>query len=214
VSGRIEPAPAAPARPDLARADRSGPRRRFLPAFAVLATILVVVLGGFVVAAALSGPAGTPVDVASLVRIRPASGWELADGGTLTGSWDTPAGRITDVPYVRLTQGSASLDVAVVRGFGGSPQDLARWYASEVLSRQLTQLSVSPARPEEVAFPGASAIGFAYLGVNGTAIEGDVVVVVSAAGTGVIFDAWAAQGSLAGSLDDVASMIDAAEIDR
>jgi hypothetical protein len=214
VSGRIEPASAAPARPDLARVGRSGPRHRFLSAFAVLATIVVVVLGGFVVAAALSGPAGMPVDVASLVRVHPASGWELADGGTLTGSWDTPTGRITDVPYVRLTQGSASLDVAVVRGFGGSPQDLARWYASEVLSRQLTQLSVSPARPEEVAFPGASAIRFAYLGVNGTAIEGDVVVVVSAAGTGVIFDAWAAQGSLAGSLDDVASMLDAAEIDR
>jgi hypothetical protein len=214
VYGRIEPPAETPARPDLAPAGRRRHPRRFLPAFAVLATILVVVLGGFVVAAALSGPAGTPVDVVSSVRIHPAPGWELGDRGTLTGEWDTPGGLIADVPFARLTQGSASLDVAVVRGFDGSAEDLARWYASEVLSRQLTQLSVSSVRPEEVAATGASAIRFAYLGVHGTAIEGDVIVIVSAAGTGVIFDAWAAQGSLAGSLDDVTRMIDAAEVDR
>jgi hypothetical protein len=37
-------------------------------------------------------------------------------------------------------------------------------------------------------------------------------VVVSSRGTGVIFDAWAAQGALASSLDDVARMIREAEV--
>lgn len=205
---------ALPDRPDLAALRRGGPRRRFLPSVAVFVTIVFVVLGGFVVAAALAGPGGPPVDVAGLVRVRPVSGWELASRGTFTGSWGTPGGHVSDVPFARLTRGSASLDVAAVSGYGGSPEDLARWYASEVLSRQLTQLSISDVRSVDAAAPGASGIRFAYLGVHGTAIEGDVVVIVTAGRTGVIFDAWAAQGSLAASLDDVAAMIDAAEIDR
>jgi hypothetical protein len=178
----------------------------------VFVVIVVVVLGGFVVAAALAGPAGPPVDVAGLVRVRPAAGWELAQRGTLEGTWETAGGTVSDVPFARLTRGSASLDLAVVQGFAGTPEDLARWYASEVLSDQLSQLSISDVRSTDATATGAPAIRFAYLGVNGTAIEGDVVVLVSARGTGVVFDAWAAQGALASSLDDVAAMIHDAEI--
>jgi hypothetical protein len=202
----------APDRPDLAPAARPGPRRRFLPAALVLVAILVVVLGGFVVAAALSGPAGPPVDVAGLVRVQPAAGWELASRGTLQGTWQTSGGTVSDVPFARLTRGSASLDLAVVTGYGGTPEDLARWYASEVLSQQLTQLSISDVRSTDATTAGGAAIRFAYLGVHGSAIEGDVVVVVSSRGTGVIFDAWAAQGALASSLDDVTRMIREAEV--
>jgi hypothetical protein len=177
----------------------------------VFLTIVVVVLGGFVVAAALAGPAGPPLDVAGVVRVRPVSGWEVASRGTLQGTWETAGGTVSDVPFARLTRGSASLDLAVVPGFAGTPEDLARWYASEVLSQQLTQLSISDVRSTDATAAGA-AIRFAYLGVHGTAIEGDVVVVVSARGTGVIFDAWAAQGALASSLDDVTRMIREAEV--
>ncbi len=205
---------ALPDRPDLATRRTRAPRRRLLPTVAVFVAIVFVVLGGFVVAAALAGPSGPPVDVAGLVRVRPATGWELASRGTFTGSWDTPGGQVADVPFARLTRGSATLDVAAIPGFGGTPEDLARWYASEVLSRQLTQLSISDVRSTEVTVPGASGIRFAYLGVHGTAIEGDVVVIVTGRGTGVIFDAWGAQGALASSLDDVVAMIEAAEIER
>jgi hypothetical protein len=205
-------APPAPGRPDLAPPVRPRPRRRFLPTVVVFLTIVVVVLGGFVVAAALVGPAGPPVDVAGVVRVRPVPGWELASRGTLQGTWETAGGTVSDVPFVRLTRGSASLDLAVVPGYGGTPEDLARWYASEVLSQQLTQLSISDVRSTDATASGAATIRFAYLGVHGTAIEGDVVVVVSPRGTGVIFDAWAAQGALASSLDDVARMIREAEV--
>jgi hypothetical protein len=199
-----------PGRPDLAPGRNAG-RRRLLPTLVVLAAIVVVVLGGFVVAAALAGPAGPPIDVAGLARVRPEPGWELAARGRLAGSWATSGGTIDAPPYARLTRGSANLDVVVVPGFVGPAEELARWYATEVLRRQLSHLSISGVRETSVDRPGAVGIRFAYLGVHRTAIEGDVAVFVTGT-TGVIFDAWAAQGALADARGDVAAMIEDAEV--
>lgn len=201
-----------PDRPSPAPEARPAPRPRFLPTVVVSLAILVVVLGGFVVAWALGGRAASRVDVAGLVRVRPADGWALASRGTLHGPWETGGGTVGEVRFARLTRGSASLDVSVVAGFEGTPQDLARWYASEVLSRQLTQLVVSDVRAADAIATDGLAIRFAYLGIDDGAIEGYVSVVVSLRGTGVVFDAWADQGSLAPSLDAVVEMMARAEV--
>jgi len=77
----------------------------------VLAVMVVVVFGGYVVAGALSEPAGPPVTVAGIVRVSPLSGWEVAE-------------RSAAPPSVRFTRGSGNLDVMVFL-FSGTPFDLA-----------------------------------------------------------------------------------------
>ena len=70
----------------------------WLPAFAVLAVIVLTTVGGFVVAAALAQPAGPPVGFPGLVEVQPLSGWEPADPGSVDGR-----------PFVQLTRGNGTL---------------------------------------------------------------------------------------------------------
>jgi hypothetical protein len=174
--------------------------RRVLPSVLVVAVLVVVVLGGYVTAGALSSPAGAPVDVAGLVRVRPLSGWEVAR-------------RFGDPPGVRLTRGSATLDVAAL-SFRGSTEDLLGEYVAAFLEGQADQLSVS--RVQAIALdsglPGAQV---AYVGTFPgvqSPIEGRVTAVVSTSGVGVIFDGWAPSGLLRFALDDVDVMTEGAEV--
>lgn len=173
--------------------------RTWLPTLAVLAVLLVVVLGGYVTAAALSEPTGAPVSVGGVVTVQPLSGWEVA--GT------RPVGGL---PFVRLTRGGGNLDVVVVPSFGGSASSLADEYVQRVLKRQLSRLSVS-GRLDHVALgDGLEAVRFRYVGVtdNGASIEGESTAVVTAAGDGVVFDGWAPQGLLSYVDGDLHTMID------
>ncbi len=174
--------------------------RRFLPALVVLVVLLGVVFGGYVAAAALSSPAGSPVDVAGLVRIRPLSGWELAR-------------RFGDPPGVRLTRGSASLDVAA-GAFSGPSAELLEGYVREVIEAQGDQVSVS--RVETVSLvSGLEGSQVSYVGVFGrgqTPIEGRLTAVVSASGVGVVFDGWAPNGLLRYAQEDLQTMIERAEV--
>lgn len=174
--------------------------RRILPVVAVVAVLAAVVFGGYVTAGALSEATGPPVDVGGVVRIHPLSGWELA-------------GRFGDPPSVRLTRGSASLDVAAV-SFSGTGEDLLREYVAQVLEPDAEQLSVG--RPEPVTLAsGVRGATISYVGTFGdvqTPIEGEVTAVVSGSGVGVVFDGWTPFGLLQHALGDLRTMTESAEI--
>ena len=175
--------------------------RTWLPTLAVLGVILVVVLGGYVTAAALSEPAGAPVSVDGVVTVQPLSGWEVADTRPVGG-----------LPFARLTRGGGNLDVVVVPSYGGTASGLADDYVERVLKRQLSRLSVS-GRLDHVALDdGLEGVRFRYVGVTdtGASIEGEVTAVVTATGDGVVFDGWAPQGLLAYVDGDLHTMIDGA----
>jgi hypothetical protein len=170
----------------------------------VVGVILTTVMGGYLVAGALSEPAGAPVGFPGVVRLRPLSGWGYAGEDTSGG-----------IPYLRLTRGNGNLDVVAIAGYGGDASSLARDYVDQILDAQLERLRVSD-RFEQVRGPnGLSGTRFTYVGVvadTGSSIEGEVTAVVSPDGDGVVFDAWAPEGLLSFIADDVRTMIDGAEV--
>jgi hypothetical protein len=189
-------------RPDVSR-DEGRPSRGGWATVGVVAAILVVVLGGYVVAGALSEPVGPPVGIPGVVTIRPLSGWVFAGSGTSFGGG----------PSVQVTRGSGNLLVTVRES--GTPDTVAQRYRDEVLSEWLSQLSVS--RSLETVSIGTGLVGvrFAYIGVladTGTSVEGEVTVVVTPSGHGVVFNAWAPAGLLSFVRSDVHTMVTEAEV--
>ena len=174
--------------------------RPVLATVSVLVVMVVVVFGGYVVAGALSQPAGPPVPVAGIVRVLPLSGWEVAE-------------RSAEPPSVRLTRGSGNLDVMVFP-FTGTPVELATEYVEQVLRPQADRLEVS--RSVQLVRVGSrSGVRVAYIGLfRGVQfqIEGQVTAVVSASGRGVVFDGWAPAGLLQYVTGDLQTMIDTAVI--
>jgi hypothetical protein len=170
----------------------------------VVSTIVAVVMGGYVAAAALSEPTGRPVGVGGVVSIRPLSGWVLAGRGT-----------VFEGPSVQLTRGSGNLLVTVREVFGDDPATLAREYRDSLLSEQLTQLSVSSSLEPIRLRADLSGVRFAYVGVvaeTGTSVEGEVTVIVTSSGHGVVFNAWAPAGLLSFVRADVRAMVTQAEV--
>ena len=175
--------------------------RRWLPAIALVALIVGMVSGGHVVSGALGEPRAGSVSVGDSVVITPLPGWELAR-------------RFEDPTGIRLTSGSASLDVAELP-FGGSSVDLLRRYVDDVLAPQAEQLRLSEeVEPVRLA-NGLTGSRIAYVGLFGdvqTPVEGEITTVVSPLGTGVVFDGWAPNGQIRLALGDLHTMIETAEI--
>lgn len=194
----------APARLDVP-ADGRRSSRGGLATIAVVVTLLAVVLGGYVVTAALSEPVGRPVGIPGVVSIRPLSGWIFAGSGT----------SLNDGPSVQLTRGSGNLLVDVFEPYRGDPETLAETYRDSVLSERLSQLSVSRILETVRLRAGLMGVRFAYVGVfaeTGTSVEGEVTVVVTPSGHGVIFNAWTPAGLLSFVRSDVRTMVTEAEV--
>jgi hypothetical protein len=175
-------------------------RHPILATTCVLAVMVVVVFGGYIVAGALSQPAGPPVVVAGIVRVSPLSGWEVAE-------------RSAEPSSVRLTRGSGNLDVMVVP-FTGTPTELTTEYVETVLRPQADRLEVSE-RVQPVRVGSRSGVRVAYIGLfRGVQfqIEGAVTAVISSSGRGVVFDGWAPAGLLQYVMGDLDTMIDTAGI--
>jgi hypothetical protein len=175
---------------------RPGRRRRWLGPAVVLAVAVATVFGGYLVAAALEEPAGPPLSVGGIVEVQPLTAWRFA-GRYVAGG----------VPGARLTRGSGNLDI-LATSFTGSPEALARTYADRVL-RPGARVEVSPGFERVQAAHGTSGARFSYVGVfdrGGSPIEGEVTVVVSPAGTGAVFDAWAPEGLLQYVRGDIGTM--------
>ena len=194
----------APTRPDVLPGARRAPRDGWAT-IAVAGSILAVVLGGYVAAAALSEPVGQPVGIPGVVSIRPLSGWVFAGSGAPFGGG----------PSVQLTRGSGNLLVAVREPFRGGPDTLAQLYVDSVLSERLSQLSVSRNLETVRLRTGLPGVRFAYVGViaeTGTSVEGEVTVVVTRSGHGVAFNAWTPAGLLSFVRSDIRTMVTEAAV--
>jgi hypothetical protein len=175
--------------------------------------MVVTVLGGFVVADALPEPEVREVALADVVTVRPLPGWEVVHRETI--SVPVVSGGVLLGEFAQLTRGSGALDLIASPGVGGDAIELADLYAGEVLGRQLERLSVSGRIEEIVLRNGMQAVRFGYIGSepqSGSPIEGSVTVVVSPAGNGVVFDGWAFQGQLELIVEELAAMIESADI--
>lgn len=198
------PAVGAPVRPDVPADARRSSRGGWATS-AVVATILAVVLGGYMAAAALSEPVGRPVTILGVVTVRPLSGWISAEGVT---SFDGG-------PSVQLSRGSGNLRVTVREPYRGDPNTLAGAYRDSVLTERLSQLSVSRNLENVRLRTGLLGVRFAYVGViadTGTSVEGEVTVVVTPSGHGIIFNAWAPAGLMSFVRSDVHTMVNEAEV--
>ncbi|MEP7060092.1 MAG: hypothetical protein ABI828_05115 [Actinomycetota bacterium] len=188
-------------KPEVQRAERG-----WLPVVWVLASLLVIVVGGYVTAGALSEPAGPPMRVARVVQIQPLSGWSFAERGTVC-----PGGP----QFARLTRGGGSIDVAAYPGAGGTAEELAITYRRELEQCELTRLSVSSSLEPVRTASGLQGVRFTYSGLvpkTGTSIDGEVTVIVSSAGNGAAFDGWAPAGLLSYASGDINTMIDEAVV--
>lgn len=189
------------------RPDTSGgprPSRGGWATVGVVVTILVVVLGGYVVAAALSEPTGPSVGIPGVVAVRPLSGWVLAD---TTVSFE-------GAPSFQLTRGNGNLIVSVRQPYRGDPETLAESYRA-FLADRLSQLSVSSTLEPIRLRSGQTGVRFAYIGVfgdTGTSVEGEVTVFVTPSGHGIVFNGWAPAGLLSFVRSDVRTMIAEAEV--
>ena len=201
-----------PDRPD-APAGTGRPGRRWLPTGLVALVMCVTVLGGFVVAEALPEPEIRPVTLGDILMVHPLPGWEVAHRERVT--VPSPTGGALSGEFAQLTRGSGALDLLALPGVGMEALELADLYAGEVLSRQLERLSVSDRVQRVVTRNGLEGVRFGYIGSeprSGSAVEGSVTVVVTPAGNGAVFDGWAFQGQLELIAEELAAMIDRAEV--
>ena len=206
------PAPSVPVRPD-APAGAGRPVRRWLPAGLVALVMSTTVLGGFVVAGTLPEPEIRPVALGGFLTVRPLPGWEAVHREDVT--IPIPTGGVLSGEFAQLSRGNGALDLLALPGLGGEALELADLYASEVLARQLERLSVSDRVERIVLRDGHEAIRFSYIGSapeSGSAIEGSVTVVVAPSGNAAVFDGWAFQGQLELIVEELAAMIEGAEV--
>jgi hypothetical protein len=204
------PAMPPPARPDApAEAVRQG--HRWLPVWVVSGVIAVMVLGGFVTAAALPVPDVLAVSVGALT-VHPPPGWAVVRQERVT--LPSPAGGTVEGAFAQISRGGGALDLLAIDGLGGDADAGARFYAAIVLRRQLERLTVS-GLSHVVVRSGLSAARFGYIGTEpeaGAAIEGSVTVVVGPSGTLAVFDGWGFEGQLELIAEELGRMIDTAEV--
>jgi hypothetical protein len=178
----------------------------------VSGVIVVMVLGGFVTAAALPAPDVPAVSIGPLT-VHPSPGWAVVQQERVTLS--SPTGDTVEGAFAQLSRGSGALDVLAIDGLGGDADAGARFYVEMVLRRQLERLTVS-GLSHVVLRTGLSAARFGYIGTEpeaGAAIEGSVTVVVGSSGTVAVFDGWGFEGQLELVGEELDRMIDTAEVD-
>jgi hypothetical protein len=200
-----------PDRPDAPGAARSV--RRWLPTVLVAVSMSVTVLGGFVVAETLPAPEVGPVTLGGVLTIHPLPGWEAINRQRAT--VPSPTGGVLAGEFAQLTRGSGALDLLALPGVDIPTLELADVYAVDVLESQLERLSVSDLVERLTLRSGLEAVRFGYIGSQpqtGAPIEGSVTVAVAPSGNGVVFDGWAFQGQLELIAEELAAMIEGAEV--
>ncbi len=164
--------------------------------------LLAVVLGGPVVDAALLSSGGPPVEVTPSVRLAPLPGWRLA------------AAQDGRRPAL-LTRGSGNLAVLSTPD-ASDVGALASNYLRDRLAPISANLLVASAEvvpltagllAERIAYRGQFDAGDRH-----GALAGEVTALVSAAGTGVVFDAWAMADTYQYERQDAAAMIQRAQV--
>jgi hypothetical protein len=200
-----------PARPD-APAGASRPRRRWLPTVIVAGVLLGTAFGGFVAAGALPQTTSRPLTLGGILTTRPLPGWAVARRQPV--SLPTIGGSIRG-EFAQVTRGAGALDLLAFPDAGGTPEDLAILYRDGVLSHQLERLAVSRELEPILLGNGLEGVRFHYIGSTpgtGAPVEGTVTAVVSPSGNGAIFDGWAFQGQFELLAEELATMVDGAEV--
>jgi hypothetical protein len=200
-----------PARPD-APAGAFRPGRRLLPTLIVAGVLVVTAFGGFVAARALPETTARPLTLGGILTTRPLPGWAVARRAPVS----LPRfGVAVSGEFAQLTRGAGALDLLAFPDVGGSAEDLAILYRDGVLSHQLERLSVSRDLEPVVLGNGLEGVRFHYIGSTpgtGAAVEGTVTAVVSPSGNGAVFDGWAFQGQLELLAEELAEMVNGAEV--
>ena len=176
-------------------------QRRWAPVLVLAVVMIGIVSGGYLTSNVLGQTGGRTVVVSPSVAVTAPPGWELA------GRFQGPTG-------IRLSKGSASLDVATLP-FTGSSEALLAAYIQNVLEPGAEQFRVSETVEGVVLDSGQVGARITYVGLFGDVqapIEGEVTAVVTPDGTGVIFDGWAPSGQLQFAIDDIHTMIQTAVI--
>lgn len=171
---------------------------------AVLGVVCVTSLGGFIVSAALSEPAGPPVSIAGVVSVQPLSGWEPAEAGV-----------VAERPIVRITRGSGTIAIVAWGPVTADAESLAGDVVDELLRDRLDRLTVSEVLTTVTLDQGLEAQRFTFVGIDrisGAAVEGEVTAVIAPGGEGVVFFGLAPEGLLAFVDGDLHTMIAAASL--
>lgn len=187
---------AAPPRPDEAPAQRRR-ERRWLPALGVVIAIVVVTGGGRVVGGAVAGTAEQVV-LAGGVTVTPEPGWTVVSTGEQEG-----------LSQALLAHGNANLLIVAGPAGVGAAQELGGRYV-RALEDRFDQVTIGEASVE-----GGERVRFGYVGItsDGVAVEGVVAAVADpVTGAGAVFDGFAPKGSLGAAIEDIATMIDTAEV--
>lgn len=183
---------------------RARSAHRWLPVTAVLGVVCVTSLGGFIVSAALSEPAGPPVSISGVVSVQPLSGWEPAEPGV-----------VAERPVVRITRGSGTLVIVAWGPVTADAESLAGDVVDELLRDRLDRLTVSEVLTTVTLDQGLGAQRFTFVGIDrisGAAVEGEVTAVIALGGEGVVFVGLAPGGLLAFVDGDLHTMIAAASL--
>jgi hypothetical protein len=190
--------------------DPTGKRPTIIVAIALVALVLgSQFLNALVPVSAGSGgggagsqrpPAGAPVDIGNGIRVTPPAAWEPVA---------TPMG----LPGVRFQRGACTTEVGIA-GFDASPKDLLVAYVNQVLAPGTQNVNVSAAATG-VGGNGRPIARATYTGASkdlGTAVEGEITTQVTPGGIGIIVNAYAPQGQLAGCLGEVHQFVDTIEV--
>jgi hypothetical protein len=180
--------------------------RKWLPLLGLLAVMLFVTFGGYLFEGTPADPVfsedvevGTAVPVAGGVTIQPAEGWAVTEP-------------VDDPPGIIL-EGANGLLLVGVPGGTGTAEELVDFYVSTYLEPQASQLSTGTTEP--VTMPAGSAAVISYVGVFqdvDVPIEGEVIGIVGASGTGAVLDGWSQQGTYGAVRDQVRAMAESVAI--
>lgn len=179
----------------------------------VTVLLVVVVVGGYVVAGALGGRGtpdfgggpglpGEPIAVGQGVSIRPPQGWTVDQDRSQPGT------------SVLLTKGPAIALVQLAPGDGLDPGMVLENYVDQVIAPQALDVSVSEPQPIQLS-SGLGAERQSYVGTFQEApspLEGDITGLTGPGGTGVIIDGWTPEGQFLTYAGEIHAMADTAEV--
>ncbi len=144
--------------------------------------------------------AGAPVDIGNGIRVTPPAAW-------------VPVATPLGLPGVRFQRGACTTEVGIA-GFDASPKDLLVAYVNQILAPATQNVNVSAAATG-VGGNGRPIARATYTGAIkdlGTAVEGEITTQVTPSGIGIIVNAYAPQGQLAGCLGEVHQFVDTIEV--
>jgi hypothetical protein len=178
-------------------------RWRWLGSVVVVLVLAVIGFGGYLVDVPLDDLTAKPVTVDGNVRVVPLSGWRIGQHSQSKG----PAG-------ILFTRGGGNLQV-VTGSFRGNSEELLAGYVREFVRPQTSRLAVSRTLEQVQLDSDLTGLRVAYVGsssTGGTSIEGEITAVVSPAGIGAVFNAWAPEALFRYEAGDVDRMIVTAKV--